>query len=188
MHTVQLACSRCNATMFLERSRGLTKMSCPYCGSSMKLLVDSDSVRIEEIRADTDRLGMAYSYRKHRDNLNFEWAKQYGKAFLIGIGILFFIILIISISVRNKDNIKVPFSSRDLNGKYCRDVQAMFIDAGFTNIRTEAREDLWDGFLRNDQGNIGKVAQVTINGEEQFNKNATYNKESQVRIWYHCYP
>lgn len=188
MRTIQLTCSRCNATMFLERDRGFTKLSCPYCGGSMKLLMDSDSVRIEEIRADTDRMSMEYSYRKHRDILNMEWAKQYGKAILIGIVVLFFIVMIVSSSIRNKDNIHVPFSSRDLNGKYYSDVQTMFRDAGFSNIEVESRADLWDGFLRNDQGNVGKIAQVTINGEEKFNKNATYSKYAQVRIWYHCYP
>ncbi len=188
MRTIQLTCSRCNATLFLEKERGYTRLSCPYCGGSMKLLMDSDRVRIAEIQADTDRLGMAYSYKKHRDHLAMEWAMQNGKVLLIGVAILFVLILITVSAIRNKDNISVPFSSRDLNGKVYQDARMMFVDAGFSDIEVIARRDLWDGLLHNDQGNIGKVAQVTINGEEKFGKNATYNKDSKVRIWYHCYP
>ena len=40
MRTIQLTCSRCNATLFLEKERGYSKLSCPYCGGSMKLLMD----------------------------------------------------------------------------------------------------------------------------------------------------
>ena len=187
MRTIQLTCSRCSATMFLERDRGFTKLSCPYCGGSMKLLMDSDRVRIAEIRADTDRLGMEYSYRKHRDHLAMEWAMQNGKFILIGIAVLSVLILIMVSSIKNKDNIKVPFSSGDLNGKVYQDARTMFMDAGFSDIEIIARKDLWNGFLHNDQGNVGKVAQVTINGEERFGKNSSYNKDSKIRIWYHSY-
>ena len=188
MRAIQLTCNRCSATMFLERERGFTKLACPYCGGSMTLLMDSDKVRIAEIRADTDRLGMAYSYRKHRDHLVMEWAMKNSRILLIAIAAAIVLIMIAVSSFQNRDKLRVPFSSGDLNNKSYYDVRTMFIDAGFHNIDVIAREDLWDGLFHNDQGNIGKVAQVTINGEERFGKNASFNKDSQIRIWYLVYP
>ena len=35
----------------------------------MKLLMESDRVKIAEIEADTERLGMELSYKKHRDHM-----------------------------------------------------------------------------------------------------------------------
>ena len=32
MRTIQMTCSRYNATMFLEKNRGFSSLSCPYCG------------------------------------------------------------------------------------------------------------------------------------------------------------
>ena len=188
MRTFQMKCDRCNATLFLKKEQGFTSLSCPYCGGTMNLLLESDRVRIAEIRADTDRLGMAYSYKKHRDHLALEWATQNGKVLMTGIAVVVIIILIAASGIRNKDRIRVPFSSRDLNGKACQDARTMFQDAGFSDIEFIARTDLWDGFLHNDQNNIGKVAQVTINGDEKFRENDSYNKTAKVRIWYHDYP
>ena len=188
MRAIQLTCSHCCASMFLEKDRGFAKLSCPYCGGSMTLLMDSDKVRIAEIRADTERLGMAYSYRKHRDHLALEWAMHNSRFLLVCAAVLFVLILMLVSSIRNRDNLRVPFSSNDLSGKVYQDARAMFMDAGFSDIELIARRDLWDGFLHNDQGNVGKVAQVTINGEERFGKNASFNKDSKIRIWYHIYP
>ena len=188
MNMIPLTCSRCNATLLVEKSRGCTVLACPYCGSTMNALMDSDRVRIAEIRADTDRLGMAYSYKKHRDHLAMDWVMENTRVILIAAAVVLVLILIGVSSFRSRDNVRVPFSARDLNGKAYQDARTMFRDAGFSDIEVIARYDLWDGFLHNDQGNVGKVAQVTINGEERFGKNASYNKGSKVRIWYHCYP
>ncbi len=188
MRTIQLTCSRCSATLFLEKSRGFTVLACPYCGSTMNALMDSDRVRIAEIRANTDRLGMAYSYKKHQDHLAMDWVMENTRTMLIAAAVVLVLILIGVSAFRARDNVKVPFSARDLNGKAYQDAWTMFRDAGFSDIEAIARYDLWDGFLHNDQGNIGKVAQVTIDGDERFGKNAVFTRDSKIRIWYHTYP
>ena len=68
-----------------------------------------------------------------------------------------------------------------------KDAQAILMDAGFSNIEAIAQKDLWDGFLHNDQENVGKVALITINGDERFRENDSFSKESKIRIWYHAY-
>lgn len=188
MHTIQLTCSRCGATLLLERNHSCTALSCPYCGSDMRLLMDSDRVRIAEIKAKTDRLGMAYSYRKHRDHLTMDWVTENTRAILAAAGVVLLLILLGVSSFRARNNVTVPFSARDLNGKAYQDARAMLQDAGFSDIEVIARYDLWDGLLHNDQGNVGKVAQVTIDGNERFGKNAVFTRDSKIRIWYHCYP
>lgn len=188
MQTVQMKCSHCGGTLFLERDKRFTMLSCPYCRSTMKMFTESDRVRIAEIQADTDRFGMALSYMKHRNRLTLEWVTQNARYLLYGIVAVFVIIMIVSNSIRNKDRIKVPFSSNDLNNKTFYDARTMLQDAGFSDIEVIARKDLWDGFLHNDQGNIGKVAQVSIDGDERFRENDSYNKTAKIRIWYHTYP
>ena len=46
--TIRLKCQECNGTMDVDESKHV--LSCPYCGSK-KLLVDSDEVKIEQIRS-----------------------------------------------------------------------------------------------------------------------------------------
>lgn len=188
MRTIQLKCDRCSGTLFLEKDKGFARLNCPYCGGTMKLLMESDRVRIAEIQADTDRFGLALSYLKHRNRLALDWVTQNSRLVLIGLAALIIIIVMASNSIRNRDRIRMPFSSRDLNNKTYYDARIMLQDAGFSNIEIIAREDLWDGFLHNDQGNIGKVAQVTIDGDERFNENDSYHKAAKIRIWYHDYP
>ena len=69
MKSIQLTCSRCNATMVLEKHGNYSSISCPYCGSSTDLLIESDRVKVAQIREDTERLGMTLSYREHQDSL-----------------------------------------------------------------------------------------------------------------------
>ena len=188
MRTIQLTCSRCNATMFLEKNRNFSRLSCPYCGGSTELIVESDRVKVAEILADTERMSMELSYKKHRDHMSMDQAMQKARVILICIATVIVLCLIGFAVARDSDRIRVPFSSRDLNGKRYQDAQAMLIDAGFTDIVTIPQKDLWDGFLHNDQGNIGKVAQVTINGDERFREHDSFDKDSKIRIWYHTYP
>ena len=188
MHTIQMKCNRCGGTMFLEKNKEFIRLACPYCNGTMQMLMESDRVKIAEIQANTDRFGMALSYLKHRNRITMEWVTQNTKYLLMAIGILIVLIMIASNTARNKDRIKVPFSSNDLNNKTYYDARTMLQDAGFCDIEVIARKDLWDGFLHNDQGNIGKVAQVTIDGDERFRENDSYNKSAKIRIWYHTYP
>ncbi len=97
-----------------------------------------------------------------------QWALR---ILLICIVTVFVIGLIVYSVDREGDKIKVPFSNRDFNGKSFQDAQAILMDAGFSNIEAIAQKDLWDGFLHNDQGNVGKVALITINGDERFREN-----------------
>ena len=187
MHTIQMKCSRCGGTLFLERNRDFSSLTCPYCRGTMKLFMESDWVKIARIQADTDRFGMTLSYLKHRNRLTLEGITQNARYILYIILAVFVITMIATNSIRSKNSVKVPFSSRDLNNKSYYDVRTMLLDAGFSDIEIIARNDLWDGFLHNDQGNIGKVAQVTINGDEKFRENDSYEKTAKVRIWYHTY-
>ena len=69
MESIQMICSRCNATMVLEKRGNYSSISCPYCGSSADLLIESDKVKVTQIREDTERLRMTLSYREHQDYL-----------------------------------------------------------------------------------------------------------------------
>lgn len=84
--------------------------------------------------------------------------------------------------------IHTPDSSKNCVGKQYEVVEQQFKDAGFSTVRSEAVEDLYDGFLHNDKGKIGTVKQISVNGEFDFEKDASYTRFSPVVVYYHVYP
>ena len=85
MKTIQLTCSRCNATMMLEKRGNQSSIFCPYCGNSTNLLIESDRVKVAQIKADTERLGMELSFREHRDYLAEAHSRRKGQIVIICI-------------------------------------------------------------------------------------------------------
>lgn len=47
MNVIQLKCQECNGTMNIDENKQV--LLCPYCGSK-KIIVESDSVKIEQMR------------------------------------------------------------------------------------------------------------------------------------------
>ena len=84
--------------------------------------------------------------------------------------------------------IHTPESSKNCVGKQYEVVEQQFKDAGFSTVRSEAVEDLYDGFLHNDKGKIGTVKQISVNGEFDFKKDDSYTRFSPVVVYYHVYP
>ena len=69
MRMIRMNCSRCNASLTFRQYGELTTVVCPYCGNDVRLLVESDRVRIARLQADTARAELALEYSKHRDEV-----------------------------------------------------------------------------------------------------------------------
>lgn len=66
MEIYSLKCKLCNGIMAVDKSKKI--IACPYCGSK-ELIVESDAVKIEEIKAYAD-------IEKHKDDNQLELAKH----------------------------------------------------------------------------------------------------------------
>lgn len=177
MKTVQTNCRKCGAAMVMKQIGGYRGVVCPYCGGDTRLLAESDSVRIEEIRADVRREEMDMV----RDDMD-------ARKRVIHLLVIVLAILIGYSAISSGSRVRVPFSARELVGMDRFHAVAMLRDAGFSDVRMEPQADLWDGLLRNDRGNVGKVAAVSVDGDQTFRRNTVFPGRAKVRVWYHVYP
>ena len=82
MESIQIQCSRCNATMVPTSHGGYTTLSCPFCGST-SLLSESDRIKAAQLHAATKLTSMAYDYQKHQDYLGYAYANRRAQAICI---------------------------------------------------------------------------------------------------------
>ena len=85
------------------------------------------------------------------------------------------------VSALNK--VAVPYGATDCVGKDKDTVKKDFEEAGFTNVKVEALEDLELADIEKS----GLVASVSISGDGDFAKNSTYRGFSKVVIRYHSF-
>lgn len=81
----------------------------------------------------------------------------------------------------NKKRIAIPYSSRTLKGKNYLDIHSELTTLGFTEIQDYPIADLKLGWLKK----AGSIERVTINGEELFKKNAEYEYDVKICVYYH---
>lgn len=79
---------------------------------------------------------------------------------------------------------KTPSGSSIQQGRNYLDVVADFEDNGFTNIQTEAIDDLVVGWLTED----GEVEDVSVDGDIDYPADKWYSSDVEVIIRYHTFP
>ena len=175
MKTIQLLCAKCNGTMTVDSNREV--FICPYCGSSV-LSVDSDNVKATKIKYDTIKEIEMGSQKLQRE-IEFEKQKlkkykvaSENKPFIIYMGfsflMLFVIFLFVYLIPTIKGEIKAPSTSTVYVNQNYMSVSLQFQDAGFENVETIPLGDLSNAFLRNREGDVGKIKEISINGITEF--------------------
>ncbi len=79
---------------------------------------------------------------------------------------------------------KTPSGSSIQQGRNYLDVVEDFEKHGFTNIKTEAIDDLIFGWLTED----GEVEKVTVDGDEGYSSDTWVAADVEVVIYYHTFP
>ena len=79
---------------------------------------------------------------------------------------------------------KTPSGSSVQQGRNFLDVIEDFEKHGFTNIKTEAIDDLIFGWLTED----GEVEKVTVDGDEDYSADTWVAADVEVVIYYHTFP
>ena len=76
MRNISMTCSKCNGTMYLDESRNITRLVCPFCGNIRILRIESDEVRITGMTADVARTHLEYRHNEHCDYIQMEKKRQ----------------------------------------------------------------------------------------------------------------
>ncbi len=80
--------------------------------------------------------------------------------------------------------INLPISSSDLKDANYQDVVTEFKNAGFTNIQTEAIDDLIFGLFTKD----GEIEEVSVDGYTTFSTDSRYPADIEIKVSYHTFP
>jgi len=84
--------------------------------------------------------------------------------------------------------IEMQSESRAYINRNYQEVAAELESMGFHDIVLNALSDLVDGFLSNKQGDVGRVARLSVGGATDFKKGEWLPKDAVVIIYYHTYP
>ena len=84
----------------------------------------------------------------------------------------------------HEGEVKTPSESSQLKGKSYEEVIDIFTEKGFTNIQTEALEDLIFGWLTKD----GEVEAVSVGGDVDYSADKWVPADIEVVIRYHTFP
>lgn len=144
-------------------------------------------VKNRQKRIDDKKKRAEEEAKRQREKTN-EFIKKYWM-FLLGAFIA--LILIVSFGIwseRNDQNdatkIAINSSSSEFKGKNYENVVTQLQKAGFTNIKTEALDDLVTGLLKKD----GEVEGVKIDDKTNFGSDTKFSKEAEIIITYHTFP
>ena len=89
----EVKCRKCKATMIHEHHGGYSSLVCPYCGNS-RLLVESDAVKLAQLRTVSELTGMEYRYREHRDSLDLVYSRRRAQTIVICVFVAIIFVLI----------------------------------------------------------------------------------------------
>ncbi|MDR3542712.1 MAG: hypothetical protein P4L69_17380 [Desulfosporosinus sp.] len=144
-------------------------------------------VKNRQKRIDDKKKRAEEEAKRQREKTN-EFIKKYWMFFL---GAFIALILIVSFGIWNERNdqndatkIAINSSSSEFKGKNYESVVTQLQKISFTNIKTEALDDLVTGLLKKD----GEVEHVSINGNTNFSSNSYFSKDAQIIITYHTFP
>ena len=90
---------------------------------------------------------------------------------------------IINIEYHGLVKLSAPISSKDAKKQNYKDIQKLFKDSGFVNVKTERHEDLITGWINKD----GAVENTSIDGETKFGTQDKFRPDTEVIITYHAF-
>lgn len=78
---------------------------------------------------------------------------------------------------------KIPENPAILKGDDYKEVEKLFKDSGFTNIKFEKEEDLIVGFFTKE----GEIESISVGGDTDFSKGKWVKNDTEVVIKYHAF-
>lgn len=84
----------------------------------------------------------------------------------------------------HENEIQSPISSNDIDEMTYEEIASKYQNAGFTNVRTEAIDNIIIGLLTKD----GEIESVSVNEKTSFSTDTWFPKDATIVIKYHTYP
>lgn len=88
-----------------------------------------------------------------------------------------------TVELDKDESIQIVTSEKELKGENYQIAIKKLEDMGFKNIKVEKVNDLKIGIFSKE----GDVKEVTINGENDFEKDTYFDKNSKIKIYYHVF-
>lgn len=189
----QEKCSVCDKTIDIEHQYKTVENSCveecDVCGSKRKTDHHWKNDTCEICGAKKSIIESTWDIIS--DKLPFLHLEKKNNriSFLIGLSVILFILFfgimgIIESTPDSDGNIRLPYVLSDYNDENYEDVINKLEDAGFTNIKAIASEDLILGWLNKE----GEVASLTVGGLKEFETSDRYPIDIEIIIEYHTFP
>lgn len=199
--SIQLKCSACGGTVYVEENNFRPVKLCPYCGSK-EVLIESDNVIIERIKSNREKeknqiyrevefgrqqleREKIYSKVETRKRLaEQQWIelKKTWKIVLVLVIALIGIIFAADVKHLVLGEIHLPAGSTSSIGQNYEVVVQQFIDAGFSNIETN-EVNSYDIQSIESEIDSYDVVKMTINGDPNF---PAYAKPDElIRVFYY---
>lgn len=193
MKLKKFTCENCGGSLKVNSLSHIKnqEVNCQYCGAvyilnakysklGAKLEVELDRIREAEQK---DATKAEWEFKNKQEDRKHEITKfkYYGIAFIV-----LFLFLIIPSGFRREskdESIQIVTSEKELKGENYQIAIKKLEDMGFKNIKVEKVNDLKIGIFSKE----GDVKEVTINGENDFEKDTYFDKNSKIKIYYHVF-
>lgn len=195
MKTVySMTCPHCGATIDVDADVETTY--CNYCGN--KIYIDDNAKKINKNinyhKTYTDEAKIKETESKERIKIKkMEYKERQERRedkndliyMIVGFAILFIMCAVVWITEQpakpKEDEVKVPFSAEELEGKNYEVVISDLENAGFTNVKEKQIKDIVVGLVKKD----GEVEQVSVNGDSDFTSGTIFPDDAKVVVVYH---
>lgn len=202
-----IICPNCMTLLDNTISRGRETFFCPDCGQKVHTTKPKEPETVEKKEEDfatkikkqasdfEERLKNAFSpaqsTKKQESSTPNEKTTLYSMLGAFGM-IIVLGLLLIFIGNSSYDNTQnssskkisyeyVPYSSEECVGKDKDSILSTFKGYGFTNVQTNALGDLGAG----ETEKLNLIDSITINGDDDFEKNDKYKQNATIVINYH---
>lgn len=182
-------CTQCGGPVEVDAQK--VNHICQYCGS--QIIVEREKispvesvlgfVKDQQKRIDDIKKEKLENERKKREDAD-KFLKKYWWVYALVMLISFGYIGVMAYQEEKSNDISITNSSSELMGRDYKDVVLKLQENGFTNIKTEAVDDLIIGLLNTD----GEVEQVEINGSIDFSSGKKFPKDAEIIVTYHTFP
>lgn len=162
-------------------------------GESVLNFIENQQKRIEDKKRQKEEAAAAAAKaEEERARIQREktvaFIRKYWKVLLAAVVALALVIAIGAWSEADDkaegNTVAIDSSSSALEGQNYEDVVTQLREAGFTNVKTEAVEDLVLGLITED----GEVEEVEIGGDTDYESGTQFSKDAEVVVRYHTFP
>lgn len=187
MRLMPLICPRCDANLDTKQDDNVK--FCKYCG--VPIYFDEGRKTKTIVRHYIDEAKLQGVLSRERLVMHERNSKAIGILVVILICVALIGMMAYSSAWERKAKkeriaqgyVEVPYSASSAVDQDYKNIETAFKKAGFRNVRTEGKEDLWFGILEEE----GTVIEVSIDGQTSFGWGDMFLPNAEVRIVYHSF-